>query len=165
MRWILCAKQLLPPSPPGPARQGGSITGLELPLNPTPPLPTLPTAHTHTQAQTHTHLHTHADRYLSCMILSKSLGLPKPQFLRMRSIVANTPGCTISAYATASLPGPVPLPWDMQTWAHMHSYTLPWAFTYDLPSLMQHIRTFLLVNLHTSAHNLAYEVGGLRQGS
>lgn len=80
MRWILCAKQLLlllrlP-------RQGGSITGLQLqtafPPHPTPPTPPCPPhscAHPGTDTET--------DRHASCMILSRSLPLPKPQFLRI----------------------------------------------------------------------------------
>lgn len=94
------AKQSLPLAPPGLARQGGSITGLELqaalPLPPCPPP-------THAQAQTHTPAH--ADRHASGTrnpSTPLSLGFQGCQEDR----TARAPGCAISAEASAPAPSP-----------------------------------------------------------
>ena len=169
MRWILCAKQLLPPTPPGPARQGGSVTALELqPSLLTPPCPLL--LNTHRPGHRDTHLHTHTDRNASCMILSKSLRLPKPQVLRVLWGSQEYAHLDIQCQHVPAppLPHPRPFPWE---WRHGHSAFQPTHLGTHVhlcsPAQphMQHAHTSLLINLHGSGCTCVYKVGGLWQCS
>lgn len=85
----------------------------------------------------------------------------------MRIIIACTPGYTISACASTSLPRPFPWEWRL---GHMCIPTRSLGHSCSLCSPahtphMQHAHTSLLTHLHGSACTCVYKAGGLWQGS